>query len=154
MFTFYFTSPVGVLKITSDEKSILNLSFAKKSGINSANQPKCLKDCARQLEEYFAGKRRDFDLPLDLVGTAFQKNVWRGLQRIGYGETESYSGLARKIKNPKAFRAVGMANNKNKIAIIIPCHRVIGSDGSLTGYAGGLQRKEWLLKHEKSFETY
>jgi methylated-DNA-[protein]-cysteine S-methyltransferase len=107
-----------------------------------------LRATARQLDEYFAGKRRDFDLPLAPTGTPFQQRVWRGLTEIGFGETWSYGQLAKRIKNPKASRAVGLANGANPIAIVVPCHRVIGANGSLTGYGGGLERKRWLLAHE------
>ncbi|MDD5307531.1 MAG: methylated-DNA--[protein]-cysteine S-methyltransferase [Deltaproteobacteria bacterium] len=107
----------------------------------------------KQLRLYFSGKLRTFDLPLDLRGTPFQLRVWRELCRIPYGETVSYGELARRIGSPKASRAVGMANNKNRIGIVVPCHRVIGADGDLTGYAGGLQLKEMLLKHEGALRS-
>jgi methylated-DNA-[protein]-cysteine S-methyltransferase len=103
---------------------------------------------ARQLEEYFAGRRRQFDLPLDLHGTEFQKRCWQELLKIPYGETRSYADVARAIGKPSAVRAVGLANGQNPIAIIVPCHRVIGSDGSLTGYGGGLETKRKLLELE------
>jgi methylated-DNA-[protein]-cysteine S-methyltransferase len=103
---------------------------------------------ARQLEEYFAGARRDFDLPMRFAGTDFQRLVWKHLTDIRYGETLSYGELARRIGNPNASRAVGLANGRNPIPILVPCHRVIGADGSLTGYGGGLERKRWLLAHE------
>jgi len=107
-----------------------------------------IKKAAKQLEEYFAGKRKEFDLPLGFCGTDFQKKVWAALLSIPYGETRSYGDIAKQIGNPKACRAVGMANNRNPIAVICPCHRVIGADGSLVGYGGGLERKEYLLKLE------
>jgi methylated-DNA-[protein]-cysteine S-methyltransferase len=103
---------------------------------------------ARQLDEYFAGRRRDFDLPLRLEGTAFQQRVWHALQEIPYGATWSYGEQAKRIGNPNASRAVGLANGRNPISILVPCHRVIGADGSLTGYGGGVERKHWLLAHE------
>jgi len=109
-----------------------------------------LKEAVKQLSEYFDKKRKTFDLPLSLHGTDFQIKVWKALQRIPFGMTSGYAQLASAINNPKACRAVGMANNKNPIAIIIPCHRVIGSDGSLTGYAGGLNIKKLLLDLEKN----
>ncbi len=102
----------------------------------------------RQLSEYFAGSRRTFELPLRLQGTAFQQTVWRRLTEIPYGDTWSYGQLAARIGKPGASRAVGLANGRNPIAILVPCHRVIGADGSLTGYGGGLERKQWLLAHE------
>jgi len=113
--------------------------------------PQCLKDCVRQLDEYFIGKRKEFELELLPQGTPFQMKVWQKLMEIPYGKTASYKDIAEAVDSPKAVRAVGGANNKNKICIIIPCHRVIGSDGSLVGYGGGIWRKEWLLKHEKGF---
>lgn len=101
-----------------------------------------------QLTEYFSGRRKDFDLPLAASGTAFQQSVWQALREIPFGQTASYLDLAQSIKNPKAVRAVGSANGKNPISIVVPCHRVIGTNGKLTGYAGGLDRKLWLLEHE------
>ncbi len=107
----------------------------------------------RQLEDYFAGGLTRFDVPLELIGTDFQRRVWSALQEIPYGETISYGELARWVGNPAAVRAVGLANGRNPIAIIVPCHRVIGADGSLTGYGGGLERKAWLLEHEAAHRT-
>jgi len=107
-----------------------------------------LRNAERQLREYFESKRTQFDLPLSLNGTSFQKKVWNALLRIPYGETRSYKDVAEDVGHPKAYRAVGMANNKNKISIIIPCHRVVGSDGSLTGYGGGMDKKAMLLRLE------
>lgn len=109
-----------------------------------------IKETAKQLNEYFQGKRTDFDLPLDLEGTAFQIKVWHELQKIPYGQTRSYKEVAEAIGNPKACRAVGMANNRNRIMIVIPCHRVIGNNKSLVGYAGGLKMKEMLLSLEEN----
>ena len=108
----------------------------------------------RELEEYFAGERRRFDFALDLRGTDFQQACWQALLRIPYGETRTYRDIARAVGRPKGFRAVGMANNRNPIAIVVPCHRVIGSDGSLTGYGGGLPRKKWLLAHEQRLPLF
>jgi len=102
----------------------------------------------RQLKEYFAGTRRVFNLPLRMQGTAFQQRVWRELTKIPFGETWSYGQLAKRIDNPNGSRAVGLANGRNPIAIVVPCHRVIGADGSLTGFGGGIERKQWLLAHE------
>jgi methylated-DNA-[protein]-cysteine S-methyltransferase len=107
-----------------------------------------LPEAVRQLSEYFSGRRRQFDLPLRLIGTEFQMRVWQQLTAIPFGETWSYGQLAKRLENPSACRAVGLANGKNPIAIIVPCHRVIGADGSLTGFGGGLPRKQWLLAHE------
>jgi methylated-DNA-[protein]-cysteine S-methyltransferase len=110
-----------------------------------------IKEAARQLNEYFNGERKVFDLPLDLTGTSFQTKVWQELLKIPYGETKSYKDVAIAINNPKACRAVGMANNKNRIMIVVPCHRIIGSNKKLVGYAGGLKLKEQLLNLEKNF---
>jgi len=118
---------------------------------DSKSFPVHLKDCIRQLDEYFKGKRMTFDLPLIISGTDFQKKVWNELKKIPFGKTASYKDIALKAGNVKAVRAAGNANNKNKIAVIIPCHRVIGSDGKLSGYAGGVKRKKWLLEHERNF---
>lgn len=107
-----------------------------------------LDEAARQLDEYFAGKRREFDIPLLPVGTDFQKHVWQALRAIPYGTTISYADLARRLNMPKAVRAVANANGANAISIFVPCHRVVGADGSLTGYAGGLDTKQWLLTFE------
>lgn len=109
-----------------------------------------IKEAAKQLNEYFKGKRKVFDLPLDLSGTAFQTKVWQELLKIPYGKTVSYKDISIAINNPKAYRAVGMANNKNRIMIVVPCHRVIGSNKKLIGYAGGLKLKEYLLDLEKN----
>jgi methylated-DNA-[protein]-cysteine S-methyltransferase len=146
----YYNSPLGVLKILADEKGIKEIEFAQeefKSIQNSSS--KIIKDCIKQLDEYFRGKRKSFELKLNPEGTEFQKKVWKELLKIPYGTTLSYGEISRRIKNPKAVRSVGQAIGRNPISIVIPCHRVIGSDGSLTGYASGLWRKEWLLKHEE-----
>ncbi len=107
-----------------------------------------IERACRQLDEYFAGERVDFDLPLDLDGTVFQRSVWQALRAIGYGQTLSYGELARRVGNPKAVRAVGLANGRNPVSIVVPCHRVIGADGSMTGYGGGIERKRFLLALE------
>lgn len=145
--TCFYSSPVGKLRISATAKGISEIEFSP-SNIKSVSENPHIKKCIQQLDEYFANKRKNFDFPLDVQGTEFQMKVWRTLQKIPHGHTLSYGDIARKIKNPKAMRAVGLANNKNRIAIVIPCHRVIGKDGSLTGYAGGMGKKEWLLKHE------
>jgi methylated-DNA-[protein]-cysteine S-methyltransferase len=110
-----------------------------------------LKKCAEQLDEYFLGKRIEFNLPLQQHGTEFQLKVWNELLNIPFGETINYLTLAKRIGNLKSIRAVGTANGRNNISIVVPCHRVIGSDGSLTGYSGGLWRKQWLLEHENKY---
>jgi len=146
----YYNSPLGVLKILADEKGIKGIDFVKdkvKSIQNSSSE--IIEKCIRQLDEYFQGKRKSFELKLNPEGTEFQRKVWKELLKIPYGTTLSYGEISRRIKNPKAVRSVGQAIGRNPISIVIPCHRVIGSDGSLTGYASGLWRKEWLLKHEE-----
>lgn len=149
--TCFYSSPVGKLRISATSKGICEIDFHS-SKVKSSSNNSHIQICIQQLDEYFAHKRETFDFPLDVHGTEFQMKVWCALQKIPHGHTLSYGDIARKIKNPKAMRAVGLANNKNKIAIVIPCHRVIGKDGSLTGYAGGLTKKQWLLNHEKNSE--
>jgi methylated-DNA-[protein]-cysteine S-methyltransferase len=150
----YMESPVGRLLLAGDEEGLRLIGFAE-----GKNQPKPesdwryhtepLQKVVGQLSDYFAGNRRRFDLPLQLRGTPFQRVVWRALQDIPYGQTISYGELARRIGNPKGSRAVGLANGSNPIAIVVPCHRVIGSNGKLTGYGGGLCHKETLLELER-----
>lgn len=144
--TLNVDTPLGKMYFTGDDRYITGLAFGE---VGEENPSPVLTMGSMQLEEYFAGKRREFDLPLQPQGTDFQKSVWQALREIPYGETASYGEIAAKIGNPKACRAVGMANNRNPIAIIIPCHRVVGAKGALTGYAGGLDKKEYLLKLEK-----
>ena len=131
------------------QDSIRSLDFVDKELTGAADLPFCLKTCLKQIDEYFSGKRKEFLLKLDPQGTNFQKLVWQQLEKIPYGAVVSYGEIASVIGKPKACRAVGSANGRNPIAIIIPCHRVIGSDGRLTGYGGGLWRKEWLIEHER-----
>jgi methylated-DNA-[protein]-cysteine S-methyltransferase len=150
-------SPVGELLLTSTEGELTGLSMTLKQG-KPASAPEAhwrrddtaLRLTRQQLEAYFAGELQTFDLPLHMAGTAFQKQVWRGLLTITYGTTISYAELAARIGRPGASRAVGAANGRNPIGIIVPCHRVIGADGYLTGYGGGLDRKQWLISHEAS----
>jgi methylated-DNA-[protein]-cysteine S-methyltransferase len=150
----YFESPIGRLLLTSDATALTGLYMEpsrKAQSIDGWIQDDAvapLSATVRQLTEYFAGTRRDFDLPLRLQGTTFQTRVWRELTEIPYGQTWSYGQLAQRIDKPSASRAVGLANGRNPISILVPCHRVIGADGSLTGYGGGLERKRWLLVHE------
>jgi methylated-DNA-[protein]-cysteine S-methyltransferase len=150
----YIESPIGRLLLTSDETALTGLYMEPSRKAQSTDgwvedgTAAPLAAALRQLSEYFAGTRRMFDLPLRLQGTAFQQRVWRELTEIPYGETWSYGQLAERIGNPSASRAVGLANGRNPISILVPCHRVIGADGSLTGYGGGLERKQWLLAHE------
>lgn len=141
-----FSSPLGVVEVTADAESVLSIHFVATA--KSANANQITNDAITQLQEYFQGERQHFDLPLAAQGTEFQKNVWDALLTVDYGETCSYSDIADKINNPKAVRAVGSANGKNPLTIVVPCHRVIGSNGSLTGYASGTERKAWLLNHE------
>lgn len=151
-FITYLQCPIGSIKIESDESFIRSVKFVEGLGENSAEQPEVLKNCSKQLQEYFAGERKEFTLPLEQDGTKFQQNVWKELVQIPFGKTTSYLALSKKLDNVGAIRAVGTANGKNQIAIIVPCHRVIGSDGKLTGYSGGLHRKKWLLDHEAKME--
>jgi methylated-DNA-[protein]-cysteine S-methyltransferase len=148
-------SPVGELKLVASEKGLTAILWENdpphRIRLASASEDKnhpVLVEVERQLNDYFAGKRTAFSLPLDFRGTAFQKKVWAALLSIPFGETRSYGQIARQIKNPKAVRAVGAANGKNPISIIAPCHRVIGSNGALTGFAGGLDAKAFLLALE------
>lgn len=152
---FFYETPVGILEIEENGSGITKVHFSCEEERNSLKEKPELKEtalikkAAKQLKEYFAGKRKLFELPLEPEGTEFQKKVWDALLKIPYGETRSYGQIAEQIGNKKASRAVGMANNKNPIAIIVPCHRVVGANGSLTGYAGGLNIKDILLNLEK-----
>jgi len=147
----YYKSPLGPIEIVGAQDNILSLNFVEDMLQGDAELPFCLKACLKQIDEYFKGKRKEFLLNLEPLGTNFQKRVWQQLRKISFGETVSYGDIANAIDNPNAGRAVGNANRINPICIIIPCHRVIGSDGSLTGYGGGLWRKEWLLEHESGY---
>ena len=148
--TYYYNSPIGTIKFVCSENSLQEMQFTDETGKNPQKQSKIVSTCKEQLDEYFAGKLTEFTMPLDFVnGTTFQRNIWKALQSIPYGETRSYKDIAIQIGNPKAVRAVGGANNKNPIGIVVPCHRVIGSSGKLVGYAGGLDKKEMLLKLEE-----
>lgn len=148
----YFSSPIGVLGIASDGQKITSILFLDDFNQKvSSTEIGVVNDCIVQLEEYFEGKRKEFDLPLNPAGSEFQLRVWDKVLEIPYGETTTYGLISKLLGDPKLSRAVGLANGANPIPIIIPCHRVIGSDGSLTGYAGGLDRKKWLLKHEQQY---
>ena len=147
----YYKSPLGTIEIVGAQDSILALEFVDRELVGDADLPFCLKACLKQIDEYFRGARKEFRLKLDPQGTNFQKSVWQQLEKIPYGAVVSYGEIAGIIGSPKACRAVGSANGRNPIAIIIPCHRVVGSDGRLTGYGGGLWRKAWLIEHEKGF---
>ena len=139
-------TPIGKIGIRADENGVCALVFRPAGDQNDASP--LLDRAQRELEEYFAGRRRDFSVPLSIAGTPFQQKVWRALRAIPYGETRSYGEIAKAIGNDKAARAVGMANNKNPLPVFIPCHRVIGAGGRLTGYAGGLEIKKILLEIE------
>lgn len=145
-------SPLGYTKIVGDVHGISLVTVLDSEEKTTDIIPLFLEDCAFQLQEYFQGIRKNFDLKLNPEGTSFQKQVWKQLEQIPYGKTVSYLDLAKQLGDVKAIRAVANANAKNPLWIIVPCHRVIGSDGSLTGYAGGLHRKEWLLNHESPFK--
>lgn len=142
----YYESPIGLIEVTGTEKVITVVGFAE---VRGPEEPcPLIQECINQLDEYFRGVRKEFDIPLAPAGTPFQKKVWQALGNIPYGQTKNYREIAESIGQEKACRAVGGANNRNPIFLLIPCHRVIGKNGSLTGYAGGLARKEWLLRHE------
>ena len=150
-YTTYYHSPVGLLKISGTENYISEVSFFDKTdkpNVKNKNMPQMVINCIEQLIQYFHGERRVFELPIHQTGTPFQQEVWNELMTIPYGKTISYLELARKTGDTKATRAVANANGKNHVAIIVPCHRVIGASGELVGYGGGLWRKKWLLEHE------
>jgi methylated-DNA-[protein]-cysteine S-methyltransferase len=153
LYKTYYSCEIGILEITGSETGILSIGFVDGDKASQTAVPECLKECVRQLDEYFNCKRKEFDLKLLAQGTDFQIKVWNELLAIPCGKNATYGEIAEKTGNAKASRAVGNANNKNRIAIIIPCHRIIGSNGKLTGYAGGLWRKEWLLEHEKGWDA-
>ncbi len=144
------SSPIGVISVAAEDGFITNLVFGSCVPGAQEGSSSVLDNVISQLNEYFAGSRKSFDLPLKFYGTEFQNRVWRELCTIPYGKTISYKELAGKTGNIKACRAVGMANNKNPIPIIVPCHRVIGASGKLTGYAGGLEVKKFLLELEQN----
>lgn len=145
-----FPSPIGVLVLTASESALTGVYFpnGRRVQVGKDGDSAVLRATARQLSEYFAGKRMSFDLPLAAAGTPFEQRVWSLLREIPYGTTTSYGELARRLGGPNEARAVGAANGKNPIPIIVPCHRVIGASGDLTGFGGGLDRKRWLLEHE------
>ena len=144
----YYKTPIGTAKIVGDTNGIISVTVLDDSIETSNYIPKILQDCVIQLEEYFNGTRTDFNLKLNPQGTDFQKRVWVKLLNVPFGKTRTYLEQSIKLGDVKAIRAVASANGKNPIWIVIPCHRIIGSDGSLTGYASGLWRKKWLLEHE------
>ena len=143
-------TPIGFAVIKGDKNGLASISITDEEFEISSEIPDLLKDAVQQLNAYFENSQTDFNLKLNPQGTLFQKQVWKVLQEIPFGETNSYLQLSRKLGDEKAIRAVAAANGKNPLWIVVPCHRVIGSDGSLTGYAGGLWRKKWLLEHENT----
>ena len=147
----YYKSPVGLLKIQSTSNSIFSIKFSEEKD-SKPNMSNIIDNCIEQLDDYFSGKLKKFKLKLEMHGTPFQVSVWKALEKIKYGETKSYADISESINIKNSFRAVGNANNKNKITIIVPCHRVIGKSGNMTGYGAGIWRKEWLLDHERKFK--
>jgi len=152
----HIESPIGPLLLVADEGGLTYIGLPKRGSAQAAppdaqRMPTKLRSARHQFEEYFAGTRQTFELPLHPHGTPFQLEVWGALLAIPYGETTSYAAIAQRIGRPNAVRAVGAANGANPLSIIVPCHRVIGSDGDLTGYGGGLPAKRWLLAHERKF---
>jgi methylated-DNA-[protein]-cysteine S-methyltransferase len=153
----YYQSPIGLLKINIQNGFINEINFYDNESeieieeVVSIEDQIILKTCRHQLDEYFSGKRTHFDFPIHQEGTPFQQKVWNELLNIPFGKTISYLQLSRRIGNVKSIRAAGTANGRNNLSIVVPCHRVIGSNGSLTGYAGGLWRKQWLLEHENKY---
>lgn len=151
---YWYKSPLGYLKTAIEKDKIYSIDYINEAPpvFEQVQNPNALfNECSIQLTEYFEGKRRNFSLPLALNGTAFQQRVWLQLSKIPFGKTWSYLDIAIKLGDPKCIRAAASANGKNPFSIVIPCHRVIGSNGSLTGYAGGLWRKRWLLDHENRY---
>ncbi|MCX8130481.1 MAG: methylated-DNA--[protein]-cysteine S-methyltransferase [Clostridia bacterium] len=144
----YYESEIGIIEITGNKDEILSVCYFEGSPSALEIHP-CLEKCIKQLDEYFKGQRKEFTIKTGINGTDFQKKVLREVMKIPYGKTASYKEIAEYIGNENAVRAVGNANRNNNLAIIIPCHRIVGSNGHLTGYGGGLWRKQWLLEHEK-----
>lgn len=145
--TTFFKTPLGIAKIIGDKNGISEISI-QDNGEITERIPAVLEEAVHQLQDYFDGKRTDFDFKINPKGTEFQQKVWQSLIEIPFGKTMSYLDLSKKLGDVKAIRAVASANGKNPLWIVVPCHRVIGTNGSLTGYAGGLWRKKWLLEHE------
>ncbi len=146
----YYDSPIGILELVATDNGLTGLYFAEENK-DDERLNAILENTIQQLDEYFNEGRKEFDLPLDIQGTDFQKNVWEQLLTIPFGMTKTYLDIAKNLGDRNSLRAVGLANGKNKIAIIIPCHRVIGAKGDLTGFAGGIWRKKWLLDHESKY---
>lgn len=149
---FFYDTPIGKIGIAEEDGALTQLTFRTELPAGAVlEETPLIAQCRQQLEEYFAGKRQSFDLPLCPKGTEFQKKVWAALCEIPYGETRTYGEIAAAVGNPKAARAVGMANNRNPISVLVPCHRVIGSGGKLVGYGGGLDKKRFLLDLEQKY---
>lgn len=149
--TAYIDTPLGMMRIVGNNDGIAFIDFMKENEVVPNKEvPSCLNDAVNEMIEYFDGKRKEFSIRSIAKGTSFQEMVWSELLKIKYGETASYADIANRIGNPKAVRAVANANARNPLSIVVPCHRIIGSNGKLTGYAGGLWRKEWLLNREKN----
>ena len=147
-FVTYLSSPIGLLEIKGTETAISAVSFVEEEKESSKDLPEIILQCKNELDEYFAGTRKEFTVKVEPIGTPFRQKVWKELRKIKFGNTTSYLHISRQLGDENAIRAVGSANGKNPIAIILPCHRVIGENGKLVGYAGGLWRKQWLLEHE------
>ena len=144
----WMESPIGWVAIKADDMGLTSLWFCEAEEKGESKPNAITEQCEQEIREYFAGERKVFTVPLNPEGTPFQKRVWRALLGLDFGQSASYLDISKILGDEKLTRAVGSANGKNPIAVIVPCHRVIGSDGSLTGYAGGMQRKKWLLQHE------
>ena len=153
LFTSYLQTPVGILEIKADENNITSILFLDNPVFETESTNSIIETGKKQLAEYFSEARKEFDLPLSLHGTDFQNRVWRQLQTIPFGKTISYLQMAKNLGDVKAIRAAASANGKNPFAIVVPCHRVVGSNNDLVGYAGGLWRKRWLLDHEQKVEN-
>ncbi|ASS67508.1 MULTISPECIES: methylated-DNA--[protein]-cysteine S-methyltransferase [unclassified Paenibacillus] len=149
-------TPIGVLSIAGTDEGVQSILFSEEEQLPEPirpDTPQALMECRLQLDQYFRGERRMFTFPCAAQGTEFQKRVWQALTDVPYAQTASYKDIAVAIGSERAIRAVGSANGRNKLSIVVPCHRIIGSSGALTGYAGGLWRKEWLLLHEKAVQS-
>ena len=146
-FCGYYESPIGLIEIGGTTTAVTQLNFVEQQRLG-LEENEVIQETITQLDAYFKGQRQQFDIPLDLTGTHFQQTVWQQLLHVPYGQVASYQDIAHAINKPRAMRAVGAANGQNPVSIVVPCHRIIGSNGRLTGYGGGLWRKEWLLKHE------
>lgn len=148
VFRAYYKSPVGLLSVTANDTAVTGLSFVKQKHAKEKKN-EVIKDCLKQLSEYFKRERFDFNIAVEQQGTELQQKVWKQLQKIPYGMTMSYLTMAMKLRNRTLARAVGNASGQNNIPIIVPCHRLVGSNGDLTGYLGGIEKKRWLLEFEK-----